>query len=198
VLGVHQVRADAIATLQAWLPTALVDVARQTGIDETFVEFPRSWRRVASWDSVAEDQQPLVFATSPGTTATSGARANTGRRRSSEWFAEWEVPILAAARGQDYDQTADLVSVYATAIRAVLVQRPPSLDGVRWWWTAEQFDALPAEQQRTWGGVVVTFVASADRVMVDYPTFDAPPDDPYATAPARPTVEQTGIDSEEQ
>lgn len=175
VTAVHQLRGAAVDQLKAWIEAALVDVARQTGVDETTVPFPKSWRRVANWDSVPEDQQPVVFSTSPGTVG------DPPRREAGRWSATWEVPILAAVRGQSYDQTADLVSVYATAIRTVLIQQPPDVDGLRsWWWAGETLDALPTEQQRTWAGALVTFTATVDDVLVEAGRRDEPPADPFA------------------
>lgn len=180
VTAVHQLRAAAVDRLQTWIEAALVDVARQTGVDETVVPFPKSWRRVASWDGVPDDQQPVVFATSPGTVG------EPPRRERGRWSATWEVPILAAVRGQDYDQTQQFASVYAAAMRTVLIQQPPAVDGLHsWWWTGETLDALPTEQQRTWAGALVTFTATVDDVLVEGGRRDQPPDDPFADPAAR-------------
>lgn len=189
VVAVHQLRRAAISRLQQWIEAALVDVARQTGVDEHAIQFPRSWRRLASWDGVPEDQQPVVFATSPSTTGVSGAGPNVTRMNDGRWSCQWEVPILAAVRGQDYEQTAELVSVYAAAIRTVLIQHPPDIDGLHsWWWAGETYDALPAEQQRSWAGALVTFTADVDDVTVERGRRDQPPDDPFAEPTTRDQV----------
>lgn len=176
VTAVHQLRTAALDVLRDWLPAALVDVARQTGVDPQTVPFPRSWRRVASWDSVPEDQQPVVFATSPGLVGTTQRRAEGGA-----WQATWRIPILAAVRGKDYEQTAERVSVYAAAIRTVLIQQPLPVAGAKaLQWVGETYDVLPTQHQRTWAGALVEFDAEISTVATTAPRRQEPPEDPFA------------------
>lgn len=178
VFGIHELRAAVTDVLQAWLPVALVDVARQTGVDETTVPFPRSWRRVASWDNVPEDQQPVVYVTSTGTVGE-----NT-RRSAGMTDATWRLAVLSAVRGKDYDQTAERASVYAAAIRAVLSQHRPDVEGLsQLKWVGESYDVLSTASQRTWAGALTEFDCQVDpsvrQASPPRPAPLAPPADPF-------------------
>lgn len=197
VTAVHQLRRAVIATLQDWLVWTdgdgrwqpgwpLVDIAQQTGVDVDRLPPVRAWHRVAAWDDVSESQQPVVFATSPGL-------VGEPERRAREWRSVWEVPVMVAVRGQDYDDTADLVSVFAAAIRTTVLREQPTVDGVEgWWWAGETYDALPADQQRTWAGALVTFHCAASEVVQERPERDRP-DTPFDDAKPIPTVEQVDV-----
>lgn len=182
LFAVHQLRNATTNTLQAWLPVALVDVARQTGIDETTIPFPRSWKRVANWDSVPEDQVPVVYITSTGTQDV------VRRRAEGVMDATWRLQVMAAVRGKSYEQTAERVSVYATAIRAVLLQHRPQIDGLgELLWTGETLDAMQTQHQRTWAGALVEFDAHIHQAVIAerpgvLPVPD-PPEDPFEAAP---------------
>lgn len=181
LVAVHQIRTAVLGELQVWLPTALAEVAAETGVDVP--PSPRSWHRLGTWDQVAEAQLPVVFVAVP---ATSG----TTVRRAEAYDAVWDLQVVAAVRGGSYEQTAEAVSVYAAAIRAVLTQRP-----VGWTcrWTGEMYDAMPARGQRTLAATMVTWtVEVADAIGLESPMRHAsgPPDGP----PTVPTVQETDVE----
>lgn len=193
VFAIHQLRSAATDVLQAWLPAALVDVARQTGIDETTVPFPRSWVRVASWDNVREDQQPVVYVTSTGTVG------EVDRRAGGVADATWRLAVLAAVRGSDYDQTAERASIYGAAIRNVLTQHRPYIEGlssIRW--VGDSYDVYASTSQRTWAGALVEFDCDVDASAVETPpqrlTPLQPPPDPFDLPDGPVEIVEAGAD----
>lgn len=175
IVAVHQLRDAARTVLQAWLPTALHDVAGQAGVDVP--PSPRTWRRVATFDQVPEAQVPVVFVAAPSTTSTT-------LRRSTDYTASWELQVVAALRGRDYEQTAERVSVYAAAIRAVMLQRPLGINVAAVRWQGEVYDEMPAVAQRTWAAAMLSFevdVAPAVQIYTPMRAALAPPADPSDT-----------------
>lgn len=184
VTPIHVVRRAVVDVLQTWLPAALVDVARQHDIDPHTVPLPRSWQRVASWRDVPQDQLPVVFSTSPGVTGLPVRNRGQGA-----WQATWRLPIVAAVRGNSYEQTATFTSVYGAAIRTVLLQQRPHVEGLSGLvWVGERYDAMQPDQQRTLAGALVEFDATIDHTVDQALRRDAPPSDPFDPPPTRPTV----------
>lgn len=188
-VGAAQVRAAVQSTLEAWLPTYIADAERRAGLAARTIDLPRSWRRLARFDTVAADQLPAVFVTSPGIEVVE-------RRGSGEHDATWRIAVTAVARGRTFEETADLVGYYTAAVRAALIQHAAHGIGATTRWDDESYDAVAVDAQRTLGAGVVEVLVTVRNVIdahdADVPA--TPPADPYATPAAPVTVTRTNVD----
>lgn len=174
IRGRHQLVAAAVDTLQTWLPVTLLAAADDFGWD---VEDPtvlakltvRGWRQPTDRE-MFDPAIPLIVTTSTGTVDTPEF---TGH---GPVHAVYDLTVNPVVRGASFEDTADLVSIYAAAVRACLEQHR-SL-GVGWvsdlWWVAETFDAPEPDRQRIYAEALVTFhvVVEAVHDRNDRPTVD--------------------------
>lgn len=160
LVGVSEVRTAVADTLKEWIDDALVVAAGAAGVDERRARPPRSWKRVADFRNIPEDQLPCLFVTSPGLAGP------PQRHGDGTHTATWRAVVTALVRGKSYDDTADMVSVYCLAIRAVCLQRN-SLGGFAesTRWTGEDYDALETSQARTLGAGFVDLDVTVAKVV---------------------------------
>lgn len=117
-VGVHQVRRAAFDVLQQWLPVAVVDVARQSSWPLDRLQLPRSWNRAADYLQLPADQTPNIIVASPQT-------ASKTEHGSGQLELAWTLNVAATVRGSTFEDTADLVGIYTTAVMQVLTQHLP-------------------------------------------------------------------------
>lgn len=187
IVAAPAMRKAITATLQLWLPSTLAETARQAGLTAPQVAalpLVKTWKWIAVNDAarLPVDQLPAVFVTSPGL-ADGPARNGKG-----SYTYEWNATVTAVARGQSYEDTADLVGFYVAAIRTACVQQP-SFGGFS---TAcvlagEDYALFDASVARTIAAGFVDLVVTVKDVANAYAGPATPPVDPLA-APAVPAV----------
>lgn len=181
IRGRHQLTAATITTLQTWLPLTLRQAATDDDRDPDGITQPASWRRPTS-RSISDWKLPLVVVTSTGTVEEPEADGD------GDVFVTYELVVNPVVRSRDYEETADLASIYAAAIRACLEQHRTL--GVAWVtdlrWVAETFEDEEPDQQRTVGEALLVFHVDVGPV---HNRFEPPTED----GEDAPTVEETNV-----
>jgi hypothetical protein len=170
------VRAHVEATVKAFMPAYLAEVARQDGRTSTPPNI-RAWVPSVDPETFPADQLPAGLVIVPGIVAGPSRRANT-------YSVGWQVGVGAVVRSTTRGEVMDLLSVYTAAIRAILAQHP-SCGGIGdgWEWVDENSITLDVDGQRTIAaGQVTGILFVPDVVAVDRGPA-APPADP-ALVPA--------------
>lgn len=191
-VGAHQVRDAVYEVLQAWLPVALADVARQSGLDPTSIRPPASWTRAIDYRELPAQQSPNVVVASPQTSGRIRRAADQDDPARGNIDMTWLVNIAAVVRGQDFEDTSRVVGVYMAAISAVVAQQLPAhelIDSVTIDDDAEQYDVLATEQQRTIAGGLLRIDIGVDGARTGTRLYDTPPEDRLAEPEPLPTVE---------
>lgn len=196
-VGVHDVRSAAYQVLQAWLPVAVVDVARQSGWDLDRLELPRSWYRAADYLRLPADQTPNIIVASPQTMSRT-------ERRDGAVDMVWRLNVAATVRGNTFEDSADLVGIYTTAVSQVLAQKLAAHDLIDTVTVpadgGEVYDVLDMNQSRTLATGVVTVELSVTdarrRPGANLFPVPEPPEDPFELAPAPITVDEATFDVE--
>lgn len=174
------VRAAVEGTVKMWLPTYCHEVAARQGHPRTFLPAIRSWRAWPEFTKWPEDQLPAVVVVTPG---TNDPPEKLDRQLSVSWTIG--VGIIVAAR--DADSTADLIGMYAAAVRVLLTHKG-SLGGFAEHseFVAERYDDALTQQEmdRTLRTAMVTYSVLVKGIhnrfggpKVPDPTDD-PPEDP--------------------
>lgn len=104
------------ATLALWMPDYLGELERIEGYDAGQVALPQGYITLSQFAKWPEDQLPLLLVVSPGL-----AQAPT-RQHGSSYEAEWRIEVVAIVSDTDEENTRQLASTYAGAIRAALLQ----------------------------------------------------------------------------
>lgn len=175
----NKVEAAVLATLQGWLPSYLVEVARQDAAGS--VAMPKSWETIR--DSVTkwnEQAMPAIVVQVGGTLRTT--------RQGSKYRVVYGASIGAIIGGQTRQQTRRIAGVYSMAIAAALTQHGDLAgfaDGCEW--TDTVYDLITEERSRTLMAAIVSVDVSVNAVLdvAQGPTGPAPdPGDP--TVPGLP------------
>lgn len=174
--------------LKKWMDTYLAEVERQNGKAVRSLPRPRSIVRRNAFEHWVEEQLPTLIVVSPGTVGPPRKRGN------GSYEVDWTLGIAAIASGKDSDNTRDLVDLYATAVRALIIQRP-SLEGfaIGVVWEDEHYDDISdSDVGRTMASGQVVFRVTVENVVFAQAgpiTPDTPPDPPPDTSPVWPIVE---------
>lgn len=162
--------------LIAWLPWYLAERCAAHGLARDALKPPVSWQVLPDLEAAKPDQFPAGIVMSPGLAGP--PRQDDDGKVSASWL----VNVLFLVRGQNYDEVARNVGIYAGAVRAAVAQHP-SLDGFAsgTTWRNESYDLLDGRVGRTLGGATVEFAVDVADVL---DVFRGPLSDP----PADPTV----------
>jgi hypothetical protein len=185
IRGRHHLTRAATATLQTHLPATL----RQAASDGDFVldenhHLPKTWRRPTAKE-IIEPLLPVIITTSTGIVEQPEVDGD------GDVSATFDLVVNAIVRGDSFDQTADLISLYAAAIAACLEQHRTL--GVDWvsdlnWVDLVWGDEDP-DQRRLLAEALVVFHVNVAPVhnRHDRPTDD--PDDPLLVETTNVTVD---------
>lgn len=198
VVTARELRAGMQETLEEWLPSILVELARRAGwVEEDqdpldVITPPRSWKRLPSFRALTADQSPAVVVTSTG--------LNGQPKRDGEglWAATWALHGFVVVRGATYEDTADRVGLYLAAIRAAVLQQ--GIAGVQTRkprWLGEAYDELDTDAARSIGAGVVSFEVTAGDAVADLAGPAVPPEAPDYTFPADPEIETAAVTVEQ-
>lgn len=163
LIGTAQVVTAVEATLAAWLPATLLDVADRHALE---LAEPDRYLSVVTADSVRDVDRVTVAVASPGL-------AETGPRRSGNGYvqARYSVLVSVFVRADDYRQTLTTASAYAVAVRTALTQHP-ELDGLASdvAWNGEEVAPVAGDDRttRTLALAVVEFVVTVPDVLYEY------------------------------
>lgn len=165
VVTARKVRNQTLQLLRDWFVDALLEVFDQEEYEQADLSpstLVRSWAVLAEPRDAREDQMPAVFVTSPGLSD------QPERNGDGQHTATWSVVVTIVVRGDTFQETADLVAVYAAAARLVLGQHK-SLGGlsIGTYWRAEDYSALDISATRTLGAGQVEFDVVIPNVMND-------------------------------
>lgn len=159
--------------LAGWLPSYLVEVARQDGFGA--IALPKSIEtirdRVTKW---TEQALPAIIVQVAGTIGVA--------RKGSGYRVAYGATIGAVVAGQSRQNTRDIAGIYALAITAALCQHG-DLDGFADGcdWTATDYDYIDEDRSRTIMAAVVSLDIAVNQVLDVYagPSGPAPlPTDP--------------------
>lgn len=191
--GRNDVVAAVQTTLQAWLPSYLIQAARDYGwpADPCDVPRPRTWRRVLTADELPPDSQL------PSVAVSSSGWVIEPERHGETVDAVYEIMIVATVRGpkRDWTQTGDFSGLYATAIAALLDQQT-DLGTDDWAETrvvSGAFVPLGEDNQRTLAEVHVTAHVAVTSIHDLFRTSSVPPADPCAAPQTGPEVESVTV-----
>lgn len=129
LLGPAQVAQAAEATLKAWLPATVAEVADAHALELFVPRDPEDYRLVATADAVRAVDRVAVAVTSPGLTERP---RRSGR---GTYDARYALVVSTFVRAADYDVTLRTASAYAVAVRTALLQHPSLggfASGVEW------------------------------------------------------------------
>lgn len=191
IVSGRDVRVAAGDTIKKWGRTYISEIARQEGLAADALPGFRSVTGATDLDAWAEDQLPAAVVVVPGL-------IEEPKRRGRTWEARWALGIGIVAASTTREATQDLVSRYAAAVRALVLQHP-SLGGMASGlaWLGERYDELPTEDQRTIGAGQLMFAVTVEHVT----SADGPrdvPADPLADPGDWPQVESTLVTVGEQ
>lgn len=184
-----QVRRAGIVHLQRWLPSVLIEVARQDGRDvENAVELPpqlvRSWHGVPNIRQIRDDQLPNISVEVTGIIRVSQDDGD------GIVTATFGVDVAAYARGRTIDDTADIVGVYCAALRVVAEQHPDWNElASDTFWRGEEYGLVEGASVQTLGGGAVSLEVSIPGVFDRFAGPLTPPEDPYIPDPDDPEAE---------
>lgn len=191
ILTPAQVARGVQASLTAWFPSCLVAVARAAGLPETDVRalaFPTRHHVLAELDAVRETQFPVTVTSLPDTVETH--RGGDGAYRASH-----RLEVICLVRGSSHDETQQRVYLYTHAAALACVAEPTH-GGVATdtRWVSSAYDLLEPIGKRSLGGGGAELVVTVDRVLATGVHPDQPPEDPYAPAEPKPTVQSSDVD----
>lgn len=187
VTGVDVVTA-VVGHLKLWTPDYLAEVAEHSGRNRGELPAFRSYPKMIDLDKFNEDQVPACVVIAPGT-------AETPVQRTKQYQVEWAVGIGCVVSGQDDENTYELMTLYAAAVRMLMVQHP-SLGGFASGvtWVSERYDALPSLDERSLGAAVMQFNVGVDKVTDPTQGPVEPSVDPTQPPGVWPTVETSHIE----
>jgi hypothetical protein len=183
-IGALDIRRCAQATLELWMPSIVVELARRAddryppGAGEpTFEQVvipPRDYQRLPDedvWD-LAADQTPVVAVSSPGVPKVT-------RDSDGLYSAEWMVHVAVIVRGDTFEQTTDILGIYLTAARMALCQHGLGLQGAsKPRWVTETYKELDTDVSRSLQGGSTTVRVRVADVMDDTAGPAEPPEAP--------------------
>jgi hypothetical protein len=145
-----EVRAAALATLQAQLPAVLLELGARLGV-ELPAPGPHSWVSLEDFRSLSDQQSPSIIVTCSGL-------PQAPREDEDSWQPLWRLRAFAVVRGNSYEETADRVTHYCAAIRTVWA-RNRSLGGIATGgkWQGELYTELDRSKTRTIAAGSVTY-----------------------------------------
>lgn len=176
---------DAVqATLVAWLPEYLEELARQdASIPDETLPMIRSWHRTDRFrDALPEQHVPAgIIIAGDGASQVGG----TG-----EFVAGvWPVTVGIIVESDDYETTRRLAGLYIAAARSVLVHKSRlGKDGWKASWVGENTALVEDTAARTMYGGVTVFEVSVPEVMKARGGPATPAVDPHDTPDALPEV----------
>lgn len=191
----EDIEAAIAATLDLWIDDYLGEMERKKGYAANEIARPAgiiTASEFAKWD---EDQLPLIMIVSPGL-----AGAPIRRKGGGSYEAEWSLTVAAIVADVDEQQTRRLMSAYAGAIRAAILQHkalksPLHPNGFASFlsWKDETYSDIPFPDTRALDSCRVIFNVGVEDVV----TEQAGPREPYVN-PAidpgdNPTVTQVQV-----
>ena len=184
------VREAVEATLRAWMPAYLGEIAAVRGKSRGDLPTFRSYQSATSVDSWPEDQLPACIIVAPGL-------AGPPEKHGSEYTATWSVGVATVNSASTREATTELVELYTAAIRSAVMQHPSLGDfasGLEW--IDESYDELGFEESRTIAAGQVILGVQVDGVLDSSQGTKTPPVNPNVTPDTWPTVESTSVSSQ--
>jgi hypothetical protein len=195
IITAAHVRTAVRDTLARWLPYYLDQVNRELPTARTRLPVPREWRQPLTRAGIPRlDLAPLVVVTTTGVTEV--------ERNAEDVDGAFEVYVDCIVQGSDYDDTAELVAVYAAAVRVALDQHPALGIGegddyeagfasdTRF--VSDEPPTIDEAQQKTFGEAVARFEVWVAAIHALYGPTE-PPAPPYVDFTI-PTVLTTDVD----
>jgi hypothetical protein len=171
-------------TIKIWSPVYLADVGVAHGFARGALAPFKGYVPAIDESAMLEgDQLPLCVIVAPG------ILDEPRRYADGHHEATWAVGVGAVVRGQNRLNSYTLATVYAAAIRTLLLQKG-SLGGFAMgtWWLGERYDPLPVDTDRTLMGGIVQVAVDVSDVVSSAGGPSAPPPDPTADPGAWPRV----------
>jgi hypothetical protein len=153
------VEAAVRTTVQRWQGDYLAEIAEQHGRARGDLPRFRSFLTTLDLDKFSEDQTPACLVVAPGT-------VELPEKWSEKYLARWAVGVGCVVSGQDEANTYELISLYAAAVRAMIVQHK-SLGGFaeNTVWASERYDELATSDLRTIAAGTVQFYVDVKDVV---------------------------------
>lgn len=156
--------------LKMWLPTYLAEIARGDGRLGSALPLPRSW--VSALDlpdgKFIEDQMPSCVIVAPG-------MIEEPMKQGGLYICRWGVSVGLVVGGQNRENTFDLSELYASAVRAAVLQHG-SLGGFATGtdWIGERYDDIPNNMARTLAAGTVQFSVEVQGALMPGEGPDSP------------------------
>lgn len=161
-----QIEKQLLQQLASWLPSYIVEAARQDGLTE--IALPRSY------DTTRDAQTKWTEQAMPAIIVQIGGTVQL-RRLGSMYRATWGATVGAVVGGQSRANTRQLAGIYALAIAACLTQQCAWTAGLEW--TDTDYSLIDEDRSRTLMAAIVSFDVSMDNVLdVALGPFGPPPD----------------------
>lgn len=156
------------ATLALWMPDYIGELERIEDYDVGQIALPEGYITASQFAKWPPDQLPLILVLSPGL-----AKA-PARQHGSSYEAEWRIDVVGIVSDTDEENTRQLASAYAGAIRSAVLQHKmlkSSLhpDGFAQFtkWRDEKYSDIDFADSRTLDSCKVSFTVGVEDVVTE-------------------------------
>lgn len=185
---------NVVAFIQEWIDTYLSEMELRGGYPRRSTDRPKSYNNAVTADNWQEELLPGVLVVSSGFV---GPPVRVGAGMHDGWW-EWTVAVILT--GRDYDSARLKVSLFSSALRAMIIQNP-SLGGFvqDTVWESEPVDFAPMEGRTRTRGVAALQFRSYIEGIVDSSMGPSAPDgatalpDPNTPHPDAPVVDTVAV-----
>lgn len=144
-----------------WMPDYLQQVWLQNGPGVSRLPEPKSWNVREEADRWSEDMLPSGVIVCPGL-ESAPVRSGDGW-----WSAPYRIGVVVFCSGNSEHSVRQNASIYAAAVRAILLQQRDSVVFASVKWDGEHFTDGPADGNRSIGASTTEFIMTLDGVIND-------------------------------
>lgn len=186
------------ATLADYLPTYLGELERLKGYTAGQIARPAGVITASEFAKWPEDQLPLIMVVSPGLEGSPVRSSGAGA-----YDAQWSVTVAAVVADVDELETRRLMSSYAAAIRAAVVQHKALRSSLHpngfaqfAEWRDESYSDIPFGDTRALDSCRVVFTVGVENVVTQAAGPRLPLPDPSVDPGPWPPVTEVDVDVE--
>jgi hypothetical protein len=136
IISVDEIEDQILANLESWMPTYLAELCRQKGLDYSKIPEIKSWVTLQKFRHEPHNQTPAIVVVSAG---TSSRPTKSGE---GWWRSAFVFGVSAIISARDQESASRMSKLYASAVRAIMLQQRTNVMYTDIAWSGESYDLV--------------------------------------------------------